>query len=568
MRNWISQVNTWAALVCVLIMASSFETPRAQTVPAATMRPASAPIAPSGLAGTDWVLKVRRTDNADFASDDARNEQMALQFLPNGRVLVRQNYAIYMPAYIVKGNNIAILGDGMRISLAFANGPTTGAGSLNLASFNVTGLEHRGAVDLSTPFYQSILQNDTCAFATRALQTTLDGFFNLPANAVYYQLDGSASSNRYDTVLASAMKGKSKSFKGVKSEYERRVAALSDCVVVVHERPYGLEVLNELDPADQETFNVDSVFRLRNAPDYLQHLRIHVNGNWLGSPWVSVGAGLSASLGDGPDGKMINAQERLKRHRNLQWTPVSTAPATADPLAFMSVKALMNAGNALNAQRSDPRENRVNWGAQAIRYYHAACERGEAVACGRKAEIMSNGVIGVGLKHLARPLLEKGCSANDQDSCYELAMALSSSMDRIGAKALLEPLCAEAYGKACGSLGLMAENASPKDLPRAAAMYDRGCALQDEYSCLNGGKLYYFGANGVAKDWPRARNMLTSACGTTNWLVADSCAIAAKMYIDGEGGQASSEIAMLMLKRGCDMRSDTSCKVLKLPVPR
>jgi TPR repeat protein len=133
---------------------------------------------------------------------------------------------------------------------------------------------------------------------------------------------------------------------------------------------------------------------------------------------------------------------------------------------------------------------------------------------------------------------------------------------------MLETLCGAAYAKACGSLALMAAADSPKDMPRAAGMYDRGCALLDEYSCFYGGKLFYFGAEGVEKDWPRARNMLTSACGATNSLIADACAMVAKMYIDGEGGQASNEIAVLMLKRGCDMRNATSCKALKLPVPQ
>lgn len=552
---------------------------RAQTAEALPAAPAApAPASTAALAGTQWELKVRRSDaNPGFSL-----EAITLQFLPGNYVLIRHGAAIYMPQWAAAGEAIALQGEGWKVSLKYANGPTTGSGYANLNNFEVTALEYKGVVDLTTPFFQSIMKNDTCAFANRAMHTALEGFWNLPENGAFYELKGQGSSNRYGNALAASVRVKSKTFKGVKGEYDRRVADLAGCVVTVHERPYGLEMLNETEPADEEVSDVDTIFRLRNAPDYLSDLRVHINGNWrTSSAWVGVSAGMRQNFADNVVANMNNAEARLIRSRNLTWVPVSTAPAIPDPFAGNSAAALRNAGDSIWALAKGDTSEIANWGVRAIRFYQIACERGAMEACGRKAIIMDKNLLGFAnsMSPRVRPLYEKGCSAGDADSCYGLAVDLrdaGSGGDFAGdprrAIALFEQMCGEkAHARACGAFagevaGYGSKILTP-DFPRATKLYRKACVLGDEFACLTGGQMFYVGMEGVPKDLESARNMFTSACSDDNWLIAKACRLAGVMYFTGQGGAASEDFAKLMLVRGCDFQDADSCKMINLPVP-
>jgi TPR repeat protein len=525
------------------------------------------------LAGTEWELKVRRVDaNPGFSP-----EAITLQFLPNKYALIRHGSALYMPQWAAKGNDIVLQGEGWKVALKFANGPTTGSGYANLNNFEVTALDYKGVVDLSTPFFQAILKNDTCAFANRALHTTFEGFWQLPQNGAFYQVKGSGSSNRYGDALASSVRVKSNSFKGVRGEYERRIADLAGCVVTIHERPYGLEMLNETDPADKETSDVDTLYRLRDAPDYLSDLRVHINGNWRsGSAWVGVSAGIRENFAESVVAAMNNAEARLLRKHSLTWTPVSTAPSAEDPLAGNSAAALQKAGDAIWALYGGETGKIANWGARAIRYYHAACEKGAMAACGRKATIMGKNLIGNTntIHQRVRPLYEKGCTAGDADSCYRLATNLRDDVfdsNPRRAIAMFEKLCEEAHAEACGAFANEVAGLGSKilnsDWARAGPLFRKACALGDEFACLTGGQVFMVGMTGLPKDLQAARNMFTSACTENNWLIAKACRYAGVLYVSGQGGPASEDVAKLMFKRGCDFQDADSCKVLSLPVP-
>lgn len=573
MRNYLIWLLGLYAAIAASVLVSEATAAQVPVVEGVPKTNSSAPASVADLAGTEWELKVRRADtNPGFSP-----EPITLQFLPNHYVLIRHGSAIYMPQWAAKGDDIALQGEGWNVALKFANGPTTGSGYANLNNFEATALNYKAVVDLNTPFFQAIQKNDTCAFANRALHSTFEGLWNLPQNGAFYQVKGYGSSNRYGDALASSVRIKSNSFKGVKGEYERRIADLAGCVVTIHERPYGLEMLHEADPADKEASDVDTIYRLRDAPDYLSDLRVHINGNWrTGSAWVRVSAGLRENFGESLVADMNNAEARLLRKRNLVWTPASTAPAVQYPLAGVSAADLQKTGDAIWALAGGDTGEIANWGARAIRFYHAACEKGAMVACGRKAIIMGKNLIGNTntIKERVRPLYEKACTAGDAESCYRLATNLRDDVfdkNPRRAIAMFEKLCAEAHAEACGAFAAEVAGLGSKvldsDWARAGPLFRKACALGEEFACLTGGQAYMVGMEGLPKDLAAARNMFTSACGENNWLIAKACRYAGALYVSGQGGPASEDVAKLMFKRGCDFQDSDSCKVLNLPVP-
>lgn len=573
LRNHLKRLHSIFALIAMSSLAPETAVAHSSATDGAPGVSSVAPASAAALSQTEWELKVKRTDaNRGFPP-----EPITLQFLSNQYVLIRHGSAIYMPQWAANGDDIALQGEGWKVALKFANGPTTGSGYANANTFEVTALNYKGVMDISTPFFQAIQKNDTCAFANRALHTTFEGLWNLPQNAAFYQVKGYGSSNRYGDALASSVRVKSNSFKGVKGEYERRIADLAGCVVTIHERPYGLEMLNEADPADKEASDVDTIYRLRDAPDYLSDLRVHINGNWrTGSAWVRVSAGLRENFGDNVIADMNNAEARLLRKRNLNWTPASTAPVIQDQLAGESAADLQKTGDAIWAQAEGETGEIANWGARAIRFYHAACEKGAMAACGRKATIMDKHLIGSSNDYFARfgPLYEKGCTAGDEDSCYRLATNLRDDVfdkNPRRAIAMFEKLCAEAHAEACGAFAAEVAGLGSKvldsDWARAGPLFRKACALGAEFACLTGGQAYMIGMEGLPKDLAAARTMFTSACTEDNWLIAKACRYAGALYVSGQGGPASEDVAKLMFKRGCDFQDADSCKVLNLPVP-
>lgn len=167
--------------------------------------------------------------------------------------------------------------------------------------------------------------------------------------------------------------------------------------------------------------------------------------------------------------------------------------------------------------------------------------------------------------------LETGCRKKDGDSCLALGVRLLEGAPSVETRAraveILLQGCEHMSGAACGkaAANLAAPGATP-DWPRVAKLFDRGCGLQDPWSCQTGAMIYYVGS-GVTKDWVRARSMFTAGCGGPGDLVAKACRYAGTMYVAGQGGDKSEDIAKLMFKRACDKRDAASCKVLNLPTP-
>lgn len=416
----------------------------------------------------------------------------------------------------------------------------------------------------------------TCEYASVTLQAAFEGFWAMPRSAVPARMAGQTQSARYDSMPGASVRGKPKSYRSVKPEYDRRVAELSGCVVTIQGRPFGLEAMIEAAPANAEADEIEAVFRLRDAPEYLSNLRIHVDAYWrTGSSWTVVAAGSPSEYLQG-HGQFVHRTEQRLRRAGLAWTPVSTAPSGVDSLADFSVEALIKAGNELLARAADETDTPVNWRMRALPLFDAACRRGSMLGCGREGVLLSEGAGGVSSAQ-ARPYLEKGCAVKDSDSCYRLAVNMlvgyPSAETRERTLTMIFAACENGTGAACAHsadslMGSPLEPGATRDWPRIIKLYNRGCGLQNAYACLRGGKLYYTGQPGLEKDWEQARNMFTVACSGRGTLMGEACRYAGTMYVAGQGGARNDEVAKVMFKRGCDKLDRDSCKVIGLPAPQ
>jgi len=425
---------------------------------------------------------------------------------------------------------------------------------------------------VETPLAPSVDPLGTCDFANVTLQAAVEGFWAMPRNAAPARMTGQTQVARYDGMPGASVRGKAKSFRSVKAEYERRVADLSACVVTIQGRPYGLEGMIEAAPADKEATDVEALFRLRDPPEYLSNLRIHAHAYWSMSAWTVVAAGIPSEWLEGHGRDAYRTEQRLRR-AGLVWRPLSTAPPAPDPLAAFDVDALIKAGDSLVARARDEADTPVNWGVRALPFFDTACRRGSMLGCGRKGWLMSDG-FGGGSPAQAQPYLEKGCAVKDANSCYKLAdrmlVGYPSAETRSRAMAMIFQACEDGSGVACGraadSLTVTTPDTKP-DWPRIMKLYERACAKRDSWACLRGGKVYYFGNAGVAKDLNQARNMFALGCTGRGTLMGEACRYAGAMYVAGLGGERVDDLAKLMFKRGCNKNDAASCKSIGLPVP-
>lgn len=132
---------------------------------------------------------------------------------------------------------------------------------------------------------------------------------------------------------------------------------------------------------------------------------------------------------------------------------------------------------------------------QALTFYQRACEANEAVAC---AELGARYEAGDGVAR-------------------DLRRATNSYFTRA---------CAGGLGPACTRAGALFERAPGLiDLPRAAGLYERGCALGHAEACFNLGVMYAEG-RGRDKDLAKALSLYQHACRLG---LKQVCALAAQL---------------------------------------
>lgn len=550
----------------LLVLAGSL---RAQQAPPVA-QPAG-PTTAADLPGTDWELMLTPAGRADAVG---QGRTYALQFLPSGVMMMQGGNEKITGNWSLSSGLLKLDDEEFKAVLGFANGPTTGDARTPAGRFKVTSLRYRGQINLRDPRFRYDVRWSACEFVGRTLQDALENYWGYASYEAPHMLVGQASSHRYDLVSVASIPGKSKNFNGVKAEYLRLLAEMNACVVTIDDHKYGLEALLELQPAaDSKISAVSSIFRLKDAPDYMADLRVEVGAQWSSSAWVTLAAGAKSSLVDGK-AKGLRSTEHAMLKAGVQWTPGALAPA-ADPYAGLGIDDLIDRGEDQIAHAEGAEAEEANWRAKSIRYFHAACERGSRLACGRKGSAMVAGSMGLENIERGRPLALTGCSADDGESCYRVGKYMIerwevSSRDIPGGMQLLQKACDLGYGEACYSVGSHFYGVSkvvPVDHVRALEFYRRGCNLDHANACESAAGLLYLGENGIAKDEKSARALFTQAC---NHPVARgySCRLAGAMWSKGEGGAANADFAFVMFRRGCDVRDAKSCAAINQPVPQ
>jgi TPR repeat protein len=121
----------------------------------------------------------------------------------------------------------------------------------------------------------------------------------------------------------------------------------------------------------------------------------------------------------------------------------------------------------------------------------------------------------------------------------------------------LEDACAASVGNACLVVGdsLSFEEKRPKDPVAATAWYERGCALDDAWSCFHLGNQLIEGT-GIAADIARAASLMAKACDSG---LPAGCAGVGWLYsAEGPLGRDDAR-ALSALDRACMLGDGDSC---------
>lgn len=171
---------------------------------------------------------------------------------------------------------------------------------------------------------------------------------------------------------------------------------------------------------------------------------------------------------------------------------------------------------------------------KAYALYQKACEMGFQGACGRAAWYLERGEAGAAKDAAkAEALYEAGCNIDMPDACQRLADLLEGNGK--GTPSRIAQLRQRAFDSARQQaatnpfykwmLGTFHRDgvATVKDAKAAAALFVEACAGYDPLGCLDAGRLYVDGAEGLAPDRELAAVQLDKACAAN---VAEACKLA------------------------------------------
>jgi TPR repeat protein len=148
--------------------------------------------------------------------------------------------------------------------------------------------------------------------------------------------------------------------------------------------------------------------------------------------------------------------------------------------------------------------------AQAVRDYDAACESGRGEDCLRLGHVLGSGSKrgADAFQHACESGASQGCFWTGQ--LYEKGETVPKDLAR--AASLYQKACEGGDPDTCANwAGLYQGEGLTDDLPRAAAILDLGCKDDSAISCFNLASLHRSG-HGVAKDPARAVALLAESC--------------------------------------------------------
>ena len=199
----------------------------------------------------------------------------------------------------------------------------------------------------------------------------------------------------------------------------------------------------------------------------------------------------------------------------------------------------------------------------------AACEQGEARACGFAGRLFLDG--GGLEKDVDRglSLLTRACDDGVALACLVGARFLGDSRASPGGsdgpdgsdaqhRFEMQHACLSGQGEACLQVGLLfrlGESGFPEDLAKAVAAYTRGCNVGESRSCNNLGDALAYG-EGVARDLEKAVGTFDKACHLGEAL---GCANLGFRLERGLGATRDVAKARALYRDACNVGSPYAC---------
>jgi len=204
--------------------------------------------------------------------------------------------------------------------------------------------------------------------------------------------------------------------------------------------------------------------------------------------------------------------------------------------------------------------------AKALTVLKKACDGGESRGCVNLGVMLVEGRGGAANPTEAAPLLDKGCQDGDALGCGLLgnlyAAGTGVAKDASKASALFQQACQGGHARSCFSAGrmLLAGEGGAADPARGSELLKRACDGGQGDACNAIGELHEVGKQ-ARKDLILASMMYRRGCivGT-----GDACTNMGRLQLAGAPGAGGSEQeAKRNFERGCMLRSELSCAVLK-----
>jgi uncharacterized protein len=186
----------------------------------------------------------------------------------------------------------------------------------------------------------------------------------------------------------------------------------------------------------------------------------------------------------------------------------------------------------------------------AARLYRQTCDRMYASACDMLSTLTGRA------PEAAQAVrdYDAACESGRGDDCMRLGFVLDSGSKR-GADAF-KHACERGAPKGCFWTGQLYEEGKsvPKDLARAAGLYQKACEGGDPDTCVNWARLYQ--GEGLPEDFPRAAAILDRGCKGGS---AISCFNLASLHKSGHGVARDPERASALLAESCRLGFARGC---------
>lgn len=196
-----------------------------------------------------------------------------------------------------------------------------------------------------------------------------------------------------------------------------------------------------------------------------------------------------------------------------------------------------------------------------VALFDRACTLGDPEGCAYAGRLLLDGR---GERNDGRgvELLERACDDGVVRACDALVRMNESRASRARFRAndrySLQARCLRGDGNSCFYVGVGFErgtNGFPKDVPRGAAAYARGCDAGERVSCNNLANDYYYG-DGVPLDFARAAELYDRACRAGEPI---GCANVGFIAEYGDGVPLDMNRAAEMYAVGCQGQSSYAC---------